>query len=69
VANVIDSGYTGECHAVIYKMGGPVEIHKAGEKIAQMVVFPCWTGQPVQVEKINMKTSRGEGKLGSTGLT
>jgi len=38
-----------------------------GEKIAQLVIVPCWCGQPEEVEELD-DTDRGEGKFGSTGL-
>jgi len=66
-ACVIDSSYRGEVLIHLFNNGrGDVEI-KAGEAIAQLVIVPCWTGQPIEVEDLG-ETERGEGKFGSTGL-
>ena len=79
-ACVIDSGYRGEVHVHLFNNSasgygfhpetgreiGGVEI-KAGEKIAQMILVPCWTGDPVVVDELD-ETERGDGGFGSTGL-
>jgi len=66
-ACVIDSGYRGEVHVHLFNNSKiPVEI-KEGEKIAQMLLVPCWCGTPEEVDELD-NTPRGSGGFGSTGL-
>lgn len=68
-ACVIDSGYRGEVLIHLFNNNTELDIEiEAGQKIAQLVVLPCWCGQPEEVETLD-ETERGEGKFGSTGLT
>lgn len=67
-ACVIDSSYRGEILIHMFNHGEIPFTYKIGEKIVQLVVVPCWTGQPVEVDELD-DTERGEGKFGSTGLT
>jgi len=65
-ACVIDSGYRGELLVHMFNNGELPFTYKIGEKIAQLVVVPCWVGLPDLVEELD-DTPRGEGKFGSTG--
>ena len=66
--NIIDAQYRGICHVVMSSdVDGWIYIAK-GEKIAQMLVLPCWTGVPEQVEELS-DSDRGAGGFGSTSLT
>ena len=66
-ACVIDSGYRGEIMIHLFNNSKvPVEIRE-GDKIAQVILVPCWTGQPEEVNDIS-ETPRGSGGFGSTGL-
>lgn len=67
-ARLIDSDYRGELliHLFNHEPDLPFTFG-IGEKIAQLIVIPCWTGQPEVVEYL-MDTERGEGRMGSTGL-
>ncbi|MHB1681158.1 MAG: hypothetical protein ACYCTB_11740 [bacterium] len=40
---------------------------ESGNKIAQMLIVPVWTGQPKQVDKVNNDTTRKDNGFGSTG--
>lgn len=64
---VIDAGYRG---AIGVMMWSPTTaIVKPGERIAQLVIAPCWVGTPVAVATLAElgETARGAGGFGSTG--
>lgn len=67
-ACVIDSGYRGELLIHLFNNGDVPVTLLIGEKIAQLVVVPCWTGQPEEVDELD-ETERGEGRFGSTGIS
>ncbi len=63
---VIDAGYRGEVQVIAWNLSRE-EIHlKAGERCAQLVIYPCWTPQPIDAETLQAST-RGGGGFGSTG--
>ena len=66
-ACVIDSGYRGEVMIHLFNFGRDKVELKIYEAIAQLVILPCWTGQPEEVEDLD-ETKRGDGGFGSTGL-
>jgi len=66
-AEVIDSGYRGEVHVHLFNHGFKTVEFAAGDKIAQVLLMPVWTGQPKE-ENIDKDTERGAGGFGSTGL-
>jgi len=66
-ACVIDSGYRGELMIHLFNNGNIPATFVMGEKIAQLVVVPCWTGQPEEVESLD-ETPRGDGGFGSTDV-
>ena len=61
---VIDSDYRGE---ILLKFTGFVP--ELGERVAQLVIVPCWQGAAEQMVSINdlSSTARGTGGFGSTG--
>jgi dUTP pyrophosphatase len=67
VAGVIDNGYTGE---ILVAFLNPSDTHhvdlKAGEKIAQMLFYPVYSANVVEVKELNT-TQRGENGFGSSG--
>lgn len=68
MGNIIDSTYRGECHAVLCCLNfTPVEIVH-GQKIAQMIIVPCYTEQYYHIVPVLSSSSRGENGFGSTGL-
>ena len=72
-AGVIDSDYTGEIKVILYNHSDePVELGKH-ERVAQMVVTPCYNSPPEAVYKqtIDMfaeKNERGDKGFGSSGM-
>lgn len=65
-AGVVDSSFRGEVMAVLVNEGSePFNIHY-GDRIAQMVVVPCWIGPVLTVGHID-DTDRGADGFGSTG--
>jgi dUTP pyrophosphatase len=66
-AEVIDSGYRGEVHIHLFNNTDTDVLFDAGDKIAQVLLMPVWTGQPVE-GTVSDDTERGAGGFGSTGL-
>lgn len=62
---VIDSDYRGEVIAVLHNTTNKVQAIEPGERIAQLVVIPCWMGQLTEGELDT--THRAAGGFGSTG--
>lgn len=62
----IDAGYTGSIGAVIFNHGKEAKVFEVGEKITQLVIYPCETPKVNIVTKIPV-TERGAGGFGSTG--
>jgi len=66
-ACIIDSSYRGEVLIHLFNNDPLIPFtYGMGEKIAQLVIVPCWTGTPEEVEELD-DTDRGEGRFGSTG--
>lgn len=63
---VIDEGYTGEL-MMKFKLTTDAlpRVYQIGEKIGQLVIVPCFHGEPVFVEELS-STDRGENGYGST---
>jgi dUTP pyrophosphatase len=64
---LIDSGYRGEMKVIVVNLDprSPIDIRR-GDKIAQLVVQPVATVDPVIVDELP-PSDRGEGGFGSTG--
>jgi dUTP pyrophosphatase len=64
---LIDSGYRGEIKVIVVNLDprSPIDIRR-GDKIAQLVVQPVATVDPVIVDELP-PSDRGKGGLGSTG--
>jgi dUTP pyrophosphatase len=64
---LIDSGYRGEIKVIVANLDprSPIDIRR-GDKIAQLVVQPVATVDPVIVDELP-PSDRGEGGFGSTG--
>ena len=62
----IDSDYRGELMIILTNGGCDLVTINDGDRIAQLVVVPCWIGEFEIVEALE-KTSRGQGGFGSTG--
>lgn len=63
---VIDCDYRGEIMVALHNHGKEARMVADGERIAQLVVAPCYTVQFEQAEELS-QTVRGEGGFGSTG--
>ena len=64
---LIDSHYRGEVKVILVNLDAcePVRIAR-GDRIAQLVVQPVLTCEPIEVDDLEA-TARGEGGFGSTG--
>lgn len=63
---VIDPGYRGEVKVLLMNLGERHYWVKTGDRIAQLVVVPLFSGEAVQVDSLD-ETDRGVGGFGSTG--
>ncbi len=63
---VIDSGYRGEIHIVLWNLSETSFLLKKGERIAQLLVLPIATPRVVEVNTLD-ETVRGAKGFGSTG--
>lgn len=66
--NPIDTGYTGEVHAVVWNISQEeVTIHK-GDRFCQLVITPCTLADMYTIKPQDAPSSeRGAGCYGSTG--
>lgn len=62
----IDSGYTGSIKAILFNHGEESYLVREGDKITQLVVLPCVTGDVEIVNDLD-ETERGDGGFGSSG--
>lgn len=62
----IDADYTGSIGITLFNHSRADCYIKAGNRIAQLVIVPCFLGNPVLVDKLE-ETARGAGGFGSTG--
>ena len=63
---VIDSDYRGELIVFLHNHSNRPHTIEDGERIAQMVITPCFTAQFQIVDELD-ETQRGSGGFGSTG--
>lgn len=67
IANIIDSTYRGEVHVVMINLSLDIVEIKQGQKIAQVLLLSCYTGQEIiEIESLS-SSLRGTGGFGSTG--
>ncbi len=63
---VIDAGYRGEIHIVLWNISnGPIQL-KRGERIAQLMILPVATPAVLEVDTLD-ETARGLKGFGSSG--
>lgn len=62
----IDADYTGSVGVTLFNHSRADVYIKAGDRIAQLVIVPCFLGKPELVDKLE-ETERGAGGFGSTG--
>ena len=65
-AGVIDSSYRGQVFVALVNNGPAPQLVEAGERIAQMVVVPHYSGRLIE-EKSLTDTARNTDGFGSTG--
>jgi dUTP pyrophosphatase len=66
LGGVIDAGYRGEVHIVLWNLSAESVHLKPGERIAQLLLLPVITLRIVQVAELSA-TARGTKGFGSTG--
>ena len=63
---VIDADYRGELMVFLHNHGSHPQTIEDGERVAQLVITPCFTAQFQIVDELD-ETQRGSGGFGSTG--
>jgi dUTP pyrophosphatase len=63
---IIDAGYRGEVHIVLWNLSSETVVMKKGERIAQMMIVPIETPKVVEVSELG-QTARGAKGFGSSG--
>ena len=63
---IVDAGYRGEVQVILWNWSGESIQFQAGDRIAQMLIFPITTPAPVSVAELPA-AKRGMGGFGSTG--
>ena len=63
---LVDSGYRGEVKVVLLNTGDEPFAVAPGMRIAQLVVLPIATAEPIEVEELP-RTERGDRGYGSSG--
>ncbi len=66
MGGVFDAGYRGEYNVNLINLGATPYNIEVGQKIAQLVIFPVAIVELEEADELTT-SSRGEGKLGSTG--
>jgi dUTP pyrophosphatase len=64
---LIDAGYRGEVQVLLVNHGGEPHTVAAGERVAQLVLVPVWSGDLLEVEELPGSDGRGAGGFGSSG--
>lgn len=63
---VVDCDYRGEILVALHNHGKETRIVSNGDRIAQLVIAPCYTAEFCEAEELS-DTVRGAGGFGSTG--
>lgn len=66
MGGVFDAGFRGEYNVCLINLGQEVCTIEKGQKIAQLIIYPVAIAELQEVDELS-DSSRGEGKLGSTG--
>ena len=64
---IVDHEYRGEIVVLAKNKSKDIITLSPGQKIAQMLIVPVWTGEPNLVERVNCDTVRQDKGFGSTG--
>ncbi len=67
-AGLIDSGFRGEMQVHLYN-NSPMDFKAlCGDRVAQLVILPIWTGDPILIDDVaDIRSDRGANGFGSTG--
>jgi dUTP pyrophosphatase len=65
---VIDAGYQGEILVLMKNDDTEPQLIQQNERIAQLVVIPCYYPRFTKVDDFSETTARGQSGFGSTGL-
>jgi dUTP pyrophosphatase len=65
---VIDAGYRGEIQIVMRNLTATEFRFAKGERIAQLLILPCFTPAVIESDTLGEETTRGAGGFGSTGI-
>ena len=66
MGGVFDAGYRGEYNVCLINLGSQEVAIQKGQKIAQLVIIPVEFAEFEEVDELS-ESSRGEGRMGSTG--
>lgn len=66
LGGIIDAGYRGEVHIVLWNLSTEIQRLESGERIAQLLIVPIVTPLPNEVSGLD-STSRGAKGFGSSG--
>jgi len=67
MGGVFDSGYRGEYNVQLINFGAETYKIEKGQKIAQLIIYPVAFAELEEVAELDNSSSRGSGKMGSTG--
>lgn len=67
IGNIIDCNYRGEVHAILMNNSHKTVQFKKGQKVAQMLIMPCYTGNDLVIVTELSDSTRGERGFGSSG--
>jgi dUTP pyrophosphatase len=68
IGAVVDSCYRGEIHSILVNSTNQSVYVNAGQKVAQLIFYQCFTTNDIEFEDELSLTDRGSGKFGSTGV-
>lgn len=66
MGGVFDAGYRGEYNVQLINLGQETYQIKAGDKLAQLVIFPVVIADLEETDELS-DSERGDGRFGSTG--
>lgn len=67
IGGIIDCQYRGEIHAQLINLSCNIITVQIGQRIAQLILYKCYTGRDIiEIERLS-ETMRGEKKFGSSG--
>ncbi|MFA6427126.1 MAG: dUTP diphosphatase [Candidatus Magasanikbacteria bacterium] len=66
MGGVFDAGYRGEYNVLLINLGQEPTTIEKGQKIAQLIIYPVVIAELAETQELS-DSSRGAGRLGSTG--